>query len=84
MFVPIAKPMFQNVKNEIPDNELIQNNFQEHCGLCGITFENQYEMKDHIAMFHEGQSEFECGQCGKCFGELQGISSYSVIRNLAL
>ena len=77
MFVPIAKPIFQNVKKEILEQEeLIQNNVQEQCGLCGITFENQYDMKDHIAMFHEGQSEFECGQCGKCFDELSGLEMH--------
>ena len=34
------------------------------CHICGDLFEN---LKQHISIVHEGNKNFECEKCGKCF-----------------
>ncbi|CAG9798417.1 unnamed protein product [Chironomus riparius] len=47
----------------------IQLKFNEkfNCKICGKTFKNNKNLKDHISKKHENPKSFECKTCGKKF-----------------
>jgi rubredoxin len=48
-------------------------NGQYRCQVCGETFDNEVELRDHTQSQH---SDYECEVCGQLFATQEGLDSH--------
>jgi DNA-directed RNA polymerase subunit RPC12/RpoP len=49
------------------------------CGICGATFQNKYQLDEHIKETHGDENtgaNYKCSECGETFGSQDALIAH--------